>query len=37
MVGSLRDLLPIVLVILFFQFFVLQQPLPNVVQLLTGV
>lgn len=37
MVGSLRDLLPIVLVILFFQFFVLQQPLPNVAQLLTGV
>lgn len=37
MVNSLRDLLPIVLVILFFQFFVLQQPLPNVAQLLTGV
>jgi len=37
MLGSLRDLLPIVLVILFFQFFVLQQPLPNVMQLLTGV
>ncbi len=37
MLGSLRDLLPIVLVILFFQFLVLQQPLPNVAQLLTGV
>ncbi|MEH6616998.1 MAG: DUF1538 domain-containing protein [Porticoccus sp.] len=37
MLGSLRDLLPIVLVILFFQFLVLQQPLPNVTQLLTGV
>ena len=37
MVGSLRDLLPIVLVILFFQFFVLQQPLPDIGQLLLGV
>ncbi|MCV6620802.1 MAG: DUF1538 domain-containing protein [Cellvibrionaceae bacterium] len=37
MVGSLRDLMPIVAVILFFQFFVLQQPLPNVGQLMMGV
>ncbi|GAA6151076.1 DUF1538 domain-containing protein [Pseudoteredinibacter isoporae] len=37
MIGSLRDLLPIVAVILFFQFFVLQQPLPNVGQLMMGV
>lgn len=37
MLGSGRDLLPIVLVILFFQFVVLQQPLPNVGQLLLGV
>lgn len=37
MLGSLRDLLPIVLVILFFQYAVLQQPLPNVGQLLLGV
>jgi hypothetical protein len=37
MLGSIRDLAPIVLVILFFQFFVLQQPLPNVTQLLMGV
>ena len=37
MLGSVRDLLPIVLVILFFQFFVLQQPLPNVAQILLGV
>lgn len=37
MLSSMRDLLPIVLVILFFQFFVLQQPLPNVGQLLLGV
>ena len=33
----MRDLLPIVLVILFFQFIVLQQPLPNIGQLLVGV
>ncbi|MEZ0123542.1 MAG: DUF1538 family protein [Candidatus Reddybacter sp.] len=37
MLGSLRDLLPILLVILFFQYFVLQQTLPNVGQLLLGV
>jgi hypothetical protein len=37
MVGSCRDLLPIVLVILFFQFIVLKQPLPDVGQLLVGV
>jgi len=37
MMASLRDLLPIVLVIVFFQFFVLQQPLPNVGQILLGV
>ena len=37
MLGSLRDLLPILLVILFFQFAVLQQPLPDVGQLLLGV
>jgi hypothetical protein len=37
MQGSLRDLLPIVFVILFFQFFVLQQPLPNIGQLMLGV
>jgi hypothetical protein len=29
-IGSLRVLLPIVLVIVFFQFALLQQPLPNV-------
>ncbi|MEP4149168.1 MAG: DUF1538 domain-containing protein [Halioglobus sp.] len=37
MLGSIRDLLPIMLVIIFFQFFVLQQPLPNVGQILLGV
>ncbi len=37
MLGSLRDLLPIFLVIVFFQFAVLQQPLPNMGELLLGV
>jgi hypothetical protein len=37
MLGSVRDLLPIVLVIVFFQFVVLQQPLPNIGQILLGV
>ena len=37
MIGSLRDLLPIVLVILFFQFVVLKQPLPDIGQLILGV
>ena len=35
--GSLRDLTPIVLVILFFQFLVLQQPLPDVASLIVGL
>lgn len=33
----MRDLAPIVLVILFFQLFIIQQPLPNVGQVLIGV
>jgi hypothetical protein len=37
MLGSLRDLLPIFLVIVFFQFAVLQQPMPNIYELLMGV
>ena len=37
MAGSLRDLAPIVLVILFFQFFVLQQPLPDIGQVVLGM
>lgn len=37
MIGSLRDLAPIIIVIVFFQFIVLQQPIPNVVDLLVGV
>ena len=37
MLGSIRDLAPIIVVILFFQLVVIQQPLPNVGQLLLGV
>jgi len=33
---SLRDLLPIILVIAFFQLFVLQQPIPNFIDILIG-
>ena len=36
MMGSLRDLAPIILVVAFFQLVVLQQPLPDLVRLLTG-
>jgi len=37
LLGSVRDLLPICLVVIFFQFVVLQQPLPDVGKLLIGV
>jgi hypothetical protein len=37
MLGSLRDLMPIVLVVLFFQFVVLHQPLPNLGSTLLGL
>lgn len=37
MLGSLRDLLPILIVIVFFQLLVLQQPLPDLLNLLGGV
>lgn len=37
MIGSIRDLIPIVAVILFFQLAVLKQPLPEVGQLIIGV
>jgi len=37
MLGSLRDLAPIILVILFFQFAVLQQPIPNLVDIIIGI
>ena len=36
LVASARDLLPIVLVIAFFQLLVLQQPIPNLGELLIG-
>lgn len=35
--GSLRDLLPIIVVIGFFQLVVLRQPIPNVGQMLVGL
>lgn len=37
MMDSVRDLLPIVLVIAFFQLVVLRQPLPNLAELLVGM
>ncbi len=37
MLNSLRDLAPVLMVVLFFQLFVLQQPLPDVGQLMVGV
>ena len=36
MLGSLRDLLPIILVIGFFQAFVLQQPIPGFTDIIIG-
>lgn len=37
MLGSLRDLMPIILVVAFFQFLVLKQPLPNPFELGLGI
>ena len=37
MLGSLRDLAPILVVVLFFQIIVLQQPFPDVGRLITGL
>ena len=37
MIGSLRDLAPIILVIGFFQIFVLQQGVPDFVGLVVGL
>jgi hypothetical protein len=37
LLGSMRDLLPIIVVIAFFQIVVLQQPIPDLVGLLTGI
>jgi hypothetical protein len=36
MLGSFRDLAPIILVIAFFQLVVLQQPIPDLLDLLVG-
>nr|WP_086941053.1 DUF1538 domain-containing protein [Thaumasiovibrio occultus] len=35
--GSIRDLMPIISVIVFFQLVVLQQPMPDLAQILTGL
>lgn len=37
LIGSFKDLLPIIFVIAFFQFAVLQQPMPNILDILTGL
>ncbi|GAK82939.1 permease of the major facilitator superfamily [Vibrio ponticus] len=37
MLTSLRDLLPIILVIAFFQLVVLQEPLPNLISIALGL
>ncbi len=36
-VGTLRDLAPIIVVIAFFQIVVLQQPIPNLDRILGGL
>ena len=36
LLDSFRDLLPIIVVIGFFQFAVLQQPIPNISEILVG-
>jgi len=35
--SSSRDLLPVVLVVIFFQLFVLQQPIPDLLDLVVGI
>jgi len=37
MLGSFRDLAPIVVVIVFFQLFVLQQPIDNIASIVVGI
>ena len=37
MLSSLKDLMPIIMVVLFFQLVVLQEPLPNVLSILFGL
>ena len=36
LLSSIRDLLPIVLVVAFFQLVIIQQPFPDLVRVLTG-
>jgi hypothetical protein len=36
LLGSLRDLLPIILVVGFFQVVIIQQPIPNFIEILVG-
>ena len=37
LISSLRDLLPVIVVVVFFQLVVLQQPIPNLLQLMSGI
>lgn len=37
LISSLRDLLPVIMVVVFFQLVVLQQPIPNLLQLMSGI
>jgi uncharacterized protein DUF1538 len=37
MIGSLRDLLPIIIVIVFFQVVVIQQPVPGLMNIFVGI
>ncbi len=37
MLGSVRDLIPIIVVIGFFQIFVIKQPVPDLIGIITGV
>ncbi|TCK19032.1 uncharacterized protein DUF1538 [Thiogranum longum] len=37
LISSSRDLLPVVLVVVFFQLVVLQQPIPNLLELFIGI
>lgn len=36
-IGSIRDLVPIILVVAFFQLVILQQPLPNFLTIISGL
>jgi hypothetical protein len=37
LLGSMRDLLPIIIVIAFFQIVLIQQPVPDLIGLITGI